>query len=182
MRNGRWSWLGDHMALDAVNTVQLRRGHYVELVAEPGDLQEWAAHEAVRLPDPVPDDAVARFHAVRDPALRLLRAAATGEPLPAAAVRAVDEIVLASPSVRVLADGGALRLVRPVDALTDLVATIAAATVELLTGSDRHRLARCDAPSCGQLYLRDRTNQVWCGPGCGARARSARHDRRSSST
>ena len=87
---------------------------------------------------------------------------------------------MAHPSVRLLADGGALRPARPVDALTDLVASIAAATVELLTGPDRDRLARCDAPSCGQLYLRDRTNQVWCGPVCGARARTARHDRRSS--
>ncbi|MFI5735270.1 CGNR zinc finger domain-containing protein [Kribbella sp. NPDC051587] len=40
---------------------------------------------------------------------------------------------------------------------------------------DRHDLALCDAPGCGQLFFQRRTNQAWCGPGCGNRARVARH-------
>jgi predicted RNA-binding Zn ribbon-like protein len=39
-------------------------------------------------------------------------------------------------------------------------------------------IALCDAPGCGQLYLRGRPNQQWCNPHCGTRARSQRHAER----
>ena len=36
-------------------------------------------------------------------------------------------------------------------------------------------LAYCDAPSCGQFFMRSRRDQRWCGPACGTRTRVARH-------
>lgn len=61
------------------------------------------------------------------------------------------------------------------DARRDLLATLAAAIVDLLGAPDLHQLAFCDAPSCGQFFHRQRANQTWCCPGCGDRVRSARH-------
>ena len=47
-----------------------------------------------------------------------------------------------------------------------------------MTGPDAAAVALCDAPGCGQLYLRGRPNQQWCNPHCGTRARSQRHAER----
>jgi hypothetical protein len=64
------------------------------------------------------------------------------------------------------------------DQATRFCAEIAAATIDLLTSPDATAVALCDAPGCGQLYLRGRPNQQWCNPHCGTRARSQRHAER----
>jgi predicted RNA-binding Zn ribbon-like protein len=110
--------------------------------------------------------------------LRVLRAAAGGAALPAADVRAVNELAAAAPAIRLLGTRPGQHLTRPVtqaDQATRLCADIAAAAIDLLTGPDAATVALCDAPGCGQLYLRGRPNQQWCNPHCGTRARSQRH-------
>ncbi|OZF37396.1 CGNR zinc finger domain-containing protein [Rhodococcus sp. 14-2483-1-2] len=54
-------------------------------------------------------------------------------------------------------------------------ARAASSVIDLLNGPDRDRLALCEAPRCGQLFLQDRPNQQWCCSACGNRARAARH-------
>jgi len=61
------------------------------------------------------------------------------------------------------------------DALDALLALVAHSAVEVIADPD---VALCDAPSCGQLFIRTRGNQRWCGPACGNRARVARHAHR----
>ena len=69
---------------------------------------------------------------------------------------------------------GKVELVAPVDVdpLDELLSRTAMSAVELL-GSPT--LAYCDAPSCGQFFMRNRRDQRWCGPACGTRTRVARH-------
>jgi predicted RNA-binding Zn ribbon-like protein len=123
---------------------------------------------------------VRQFLALRDPALRLLRAAAAGGELPAEECAALNRSARRYPAVRLVGDYPGLGRAEPVRAgdREGLLATLTAAVVDLLTRPDVTDLALCDAPGCGQLYLRARPNQRWCGPGCGARARSERHHRR----
>jgi predicted RNA-binding Zn ribbon-like protein len=64
----------------------------------------------------------------------------------------------------------------------DAQAVLAAAVVDLVARPGAGGVALCDAPSCGQLFLRGRPDQRWCGPGCGNRVRAARHHARSRST
>lgn len=188
----RWSWLGDQLAIDLANTVRRRGDRYVDFFAGSEGVREWLAAEAGRVP-PVPagDDAVRAVRDLRDDVLAVLRAAALGEPWPAAAVRRTNELLLRRPVVRLLragasapgsgapgAGGVELRVAGDGPPLSELLATVAAAVVELLAGPDADRLALCDAPGCGQLYLRDRRNQRWCGDACGTRARVVRHQRR----
>ncbi len=175
----RWSWLGDHLALDFANTVRRRGMRYTELITGPGALTEWLAHQHGRLsaPAPVDEELTARFRTARDPALRVLRAAAAGQPLPGAEVAAVNTALLAAPPIRVLdLAPGPPRIVRTgrVDPATQLLSDTAAAVVDLLTTPIRTDLTLCDAPGCGQLYLRARPNQQWCNPHCGTRARGQR--------
>ena len=144
------------------------------------DLRDWLDHERGRLAIPAEVDTVlvARFVLTRDHVLRVLRAAA----LPAADVHAINELAAAAPTVRLLGTRPGQHLTRPVtraDQATRLCADIAAAAIDLLTGPDAATVALCDAPGCGQLYLRGRPNQQWCNPHCGTRARSQRHAERS---
>ena len=180
MTVARWSWLGDRLALDAANTVRRRGWRYIELITSPADLRGWLAREHGRLAIPTQVDTalVARFVLTRDHLLSVLRAAAGGAALPAADVHAINELAAAAPAVRLLGTRPGEHLTRPVtrvDHATRLCADIAAAAIDVLTGTDAATVALCDAPGCGQLYLRGRPNQQWCNPHCGTRARSQRH-------
>jgi predicted RNA-binding Zn ribbon-like protein len=183
MTVARWSWLGDRLAIDAANTVRRRGWRYIELITSPTDLRGWLDHERGRLAIPAEVDhaLVSRFLLIRDHALGVLRAAAAGTPLPAAGIHAINELAVAAPTVRLLGTGPGRHLTRPItrtDQATRFCADIAAATIDLLTGPDAAAVALCDAPGCGQLYLRGRPNQQWCNPHCGTRARSQRHAER----
>jgi predicted RNA-binding Zn ribbon-like protein len=178
-----WDWLGDRLAIDLANTVRRRGDGEEELLGAPADLAAWLRVEAGRVPAPSRVDAAltARVRELRDHALAVLRATALDRRPPAGAVAAINAIVVARPSVRLLAaePGTAqTRVLNAPRAADALLATLAAAVVELQTGPDAERLALCDAPSCGQLFLRGRPQQRWCGPGCGNRVRVARHQQR----
>ena len=174
-----WNWLGDHFALDVVNTVQLQRGTYAELIGSAADLQGWAELQGARLPEVIPTDAdVNTFRVTRDHILSLLRAVASNMDVPEECVEHIDEIARRLPVTRRidLGDGGAVgHVVGTDDPVESLCARAASAAIDLLNGPDRERLALCDAPRCGQLFLQDRPNQQWCCSACGNRARAARH-------
>jgi predicted RNA-binding Zn ribbon-like protein len=154
-----------------------------ELITSPADLLGWLSRERDRLAVPAEVDTVlvTRFVLTRDHVLHVLRAAASGAALPAADVHAINDLAVAAPSVRLLGPRPGEHLTRPVtkaDQATRLCADIAADTIDLLTGPDAAAVALCDAPGCGQLYLRGRPNQQWCNPHCATRARSQRHAER----
>jgi predicted RNA-binding Zn ribbon-like protein len=187
MTVARWSWLGEPLAIDVANTVRRRGRRYVELIASPGDLRTWLEHERGRLaiPDEVDAALVSRFLLIRDHVLEVLRAAAGGAALPADHVSAINDAALAAPTIRLLGTGPGTYLSRPVtraDQATRLCGDIAAAAIDLLTGPEAAAVTLCDAPGCGQLYLRGRPNQQWCDPHCGMRVRSQRHAERVSRT
>jgi predicted RNA-binding Zn ribbon-like protein len=177
----RWSWLGDPLAIDLVNTVRRRGWQFTELIRAPDDLRGWLDREQDRVAAPaeVDDELVTRFLALRDHALDLLRAAAAGQPWPAGAVAAVNALARAAPSARLLTGepgGYQTQPVTAADPADRLLGDLAAAVIDLLTGPDAAGLTLCDAPGCGHLYLRHRPNQQWCNPACGTRARTDRHN------
>lgn len=179
----RWSWLGDRRAIDVANTIRRRGLRYVELITVPADLRSWLGHQGGRLaiPPDVDDDLVSRFLALRDHILRVLRAAAGGQALPAADVAAINDLALRAPTVRLLRTEPGRHRTEPVTQVEPadrFLGDLAAAAIDLLTGPDASSLALCDAPGCGQLYLRGRPNQQWCNSRCGTRARSQRHTER----
>ncbi|MFD4828272.1 ABATE domain-containing protein [Streptomyces uncialis] len=59
-----------------------------------------------------------------------------------------------------------------------LLATLASAAADFLTGPDLARLRACHAPRCVRYFLKDHPRQEWCKPSCGNRARVARHHER----
>ncbi|MEV3946896.1 CGNR zinc finger domain-containing protein [Streptomyces halstedii] len=64
------------------------------------------------------------------------------------------------------------------DPAVRLLAALARASVDFLTGPGRERLRACGAPRCVRYFVRSHGRQEWCKPSCGNRARVARHSRR----
>ncbi|MGC4943522.1 CGNR zinc finger domain-containing protein [Kribbella sp. DT2] len=56
-----------------------------------------------------------------------------------------------------------------------LVATLARAAIDFLTGPQRLDLRSCTAPRCVRYFVKSHGRQEWCKPSCGNRARAARH-------
>jgi predicted RNA-binding Zn ribbon-like protein len=173
----RWSWLGEPLAIDFANTVRRHGLEYVEYLGEPGDLVEWAYHEGLRLTARDVGPRLADVRELRDAVFALLRAATRGgnveTPARPRAEARLNAALARVPLVPQLRDGDVV-LSAPGDApaLDVLLARVAASVLEVLRDP---ALSFCDAPSCGQFFLRHRGDQRWCGPACGTRARVARH-------
>ncbi|MEU0096564.1 CGNR zinc finger domain-containing protein [Kribbella sp. NPDC006257] len=174
-----WQWLEGYPSLDFANTVIRRGWTEHEAVTSVDDLESWLDAAALPAPRPtqVTQEDLEAFLTVRDAALRLLREATGHGTRHASDVRTLNEALLRTPEVKVLGDDAestASQVVGPASPFTLLLARLAAEVRDVLAGA-RDDLALCDAPGCGQLFFRRRTNQAWCGPGCGNRARVARH-------
>ncbi|MBB6552628.1 CGNR zinc finger domain-containing protein [Nonomuraea rubra] len=61
---------------------------------------------------------------------------------------------------------------RPVAAA---LAWLAEEAVALFAGPLRHDLRACHGPGCVLYFVRESPRREWCSPGCGNRARAARH-------
>ncbi|WP_431040713.1 CGNR zinc finger domain-containing protein [Streptomyces sp. P1-3] len=59
-----------------------------------------------------------------------------------------------------------------------LVAALARAAIDFLSGPQRERLRACTAPRCVRYFVKSHGRQEWCKSSCGNRARAARHYRR----
>jgi predicted RNA-binding Zn ribbon-like protein len=181
-----WSWLGEPLAIDFANTVRRRGKTYIEHLRSGDDLATWSRHQHGRVPVIDAGAADARFddvRALRDEVLALLRATA-GRPGSTAAASGAPE----APATRINAalretplvpqlgpDGARLEPVSPAAPLDELLSRVAASAIELASPEAAASLALCDAPGCGQLYVRRRRDQRWCDASCGTRARVARH-------
>jgi predicted RNA-binding Zn ribbon-like protein len=64
------------------------------------------------------------------------------------------------------------------DARVRLVAALARAAIDFLSGPQREQLRACTAPRCVRYFVKRHGRQEWCKPSCGNRARAARHYRR----
>ena len=56
-----------------------------------------------------------------------------------------------------------------------LVAALARAAIDFLSGPQLLLLRSCTAPRCVRYFVKSHGRQEWCKPSCGNRARAARH-------
>ncbi|MER5382078.1 CGNR zinc finger domain-containing protein [Streptomyces sp. NPDC002688] len=59
-----------------------------------------------------------------------------------------------------------------------LVAALARAAIDFLSGPQCEQLRACAAPRCVRYFVKSHGRQEWCKPSCGNRARAARHYQR----
>jgi len=183
----RWSWLGETLGIDFANTVRRHGLEYVEYLDSPRALAEWARREELPLRVGDVGPRMDEVRALRDAVFALLLDAVRDRgvtsrpdaaPPPGATPRReaaarVNAALAAVPLVPQLRDGDVV-LTAPAGAapLDELLARVAASVLDMLRDP---ALSFCDAPSCGQFFLRHRGDQRWCDPSCGTRARVARH-------
>jgi len=180
-----WEWLGEPLAVDFANTTKRRGAEARECLRSGADVAEWARLQAGRVPRVAAADAHARLGeliALRDAVATVLRARvdARGRSIARDLAAATARVNAAARAVPIVAQlRGAAVVAEPAaaaDPLDELLARVAAATIELVGGDDF--VGFCDAPSCGQFFAGGRAGRLWCSDACGTRARVARHAHR----
>jgi predicted RNA-binding Zn ribbon-like protein len=168
-----WDWLGEPLPIDVANTRRRFGAAYRDLWRDAADVACWARHETGRVPPIHPAEAdLPALRAARDDVFAVLLATAEAEPGPPDAVGRLNALARTHPVVDQL--GGA-PWTGAAEGVGELIALIVHATIAFVTHTGPDRLTWCDAPSCGQFFLRRRRDQRWCGTACGTRARVARH-------
>jgi predicted RNA-binding Zn ribbon-like protein len=189
-------FVGDHLALDFLNSIASPKDVPVEWLRDGRDLVDWLEQA-----NAIEGDVAKRFRASKDrPALDAVARKARafrdwlrefvnrrlGKPLSPGAAKALGPLneLLASddsrPAVEAAADGRALRLrrVRPWESPDELLHPIAEAVADLVCAVDFRLIRACEGSVCSLLFL-DRTKahgRRWCSMAvCGNRAKAAAH-------
>jgi predicted RNA-binding Zn ribbon-like protein len=189
-------FVGDHPALDFLNSIASPKDVPVEWLRDGHDLIDW-----LRAANLMPADVAARFRASKDQraldgvarsarefrdSLRGFVTRHMGKPLPTRAANALGPLneLLARetsyPVVEAAAGEPALRLrrVRRWDSPEELLHPIAEAAADLICSVDFRLIRACEGSVCSLLFL-DRTKahgRRWCSMAvCGNRAKAAAH-------
>jgi predicted RNA-binding Zn ribbon-like protein len=189
-------FVGNHRALDFVNTEVATEGAPRDLLTDLAALTDWlvqagaldrsaARRAAMRWRGTRAGDALlAQARALRSALRRLADAAVHRRPVPRAALEAINRLLARGALVTRIERGGqgftaksGLRLEEP----ADLLVPIAEAAGDLLCHADLSRIRRCAHPAC-VLYFLDGTKngtRRWCDMRtCGNRANAAAYYRR----
>jgi predicted RNA-binding Zn ribbon-like protein len=172
-----FSWLGRFpLGVDLADTVRVVGSQEIELLIDERALATWVAAELSRFP--TAEGALghlAEVRTLRSAVRQLLLARTTGAPLPRKELDRINDASARCPNFPVVTDEGHRASVELNDDPFDIFcAAVSRSTMETL---DDHSapLAICHAPSCGMFFVPANRRQRWCSPGCGNRARVARH-------
>ncbi len=186
-------FVGDHLAVDLLNTRAVPGGVEVEWVADGRDLAAWLAAAGLAVPPAgrsQMDAAAAAVRALREAFRRFVDRHA-GRPLTAAAadeLGPVNALLAADDAYRQVGPGGGPPLAwhrhrrAPRSAAVAVLLPLADAIGDLVTTADFSLVRRCHGHGC-TLHFLDRTKshaRRWCSmAGCGNRAKAAAHRARS---
>lgn len=191
-------FVGEHPALDFLNTTATPQGARVEWLCDGNNLVDWL--EQARLIEPAAAsriresgsdalDEVARRAREFRQWLREFVAARMGKPLRAtvAAVAPLNELLAGDRSFRRVEAAGRdaedgrhllLRRVQRWESPVELLQPIAEAAADLICHQDFRLIRSCEGPACTLMFL-DRTKahtRRWCSMAvCGNRAKAAAH-------
>jgi predicted RNA-binding Zn ribbon-like protein len=176
-----WYWLSEPLAMDFANTIHRRGMVDHDHLRTGAEVASWCEHEPRRVPRVTARAAAERIEeirALRDDVHAVLRATVDGTALPGAAVARINARARTLPIVAQIGDRPGDRREAPArrtGAVDELLARVAADTIEIVGAGGSAAVRFCDAPSCGGFFAPERANQRWCDDSCGTRARVARH-------
>jgi predicted RNA-binding Zn ribbon-like protein len=178
---------GTTLSVAAANTLVVVSGQQHDRVQSPEQLSAWLSErigEAISTRsgsdgrDRIGDADVAAFRRLRAALRELFEAEPGARASHQAALAALNHAASVAPRWQAIA-GRRSELVitshtaaRYADAA---LAVIAADAMALLTGPHAADVRMCQAPTCIQFFLASSHHRRWCSPGCGNRARVARH-------
>ena len=193
--------LNEPLPVELMNTIWADRNGIHDALRDPDGTRSWLSAIFTRLDVITPDASGAlgsvgldwpghRLIELRD-ALRRLAAEATADPRAAAAsdtrdlhaaVSALNEVAGAAPRWSALTWTPGQEPARTVHAsgpaACAALSAIAEESIVLFCHDDRRRLRACLAPGCVLYFVKNHPRREWCSPGCGNRARAARHYQR----
>jgi predicted RNA-binding Zn ribbon-like protein len=189
-------FIGDHLALDFLNSMAMPRDVPIEWLRDGRDLIDWL--EQAKL---IPLDVAVRFRALKDQRaldgvaerarvfrdwLRQFVIRHMGKPLTAGAVKALgplNDLLVGDTSYPMVEAGGGdhalrVRRVRLCNNPDELLHPVAEEVADLICSVDFRLIRACEGAICSLLFL-DRTKghgRRWCSmAACGNRAKAAAH-------
>jgi predicted RNA-binding Zn ribbon-like protein len=183
-----WYWLGGRPALDFVNTRRERWRRQVETLVTPDDLGAWLLQAGLlAAPMRVPREVLHEARELREAIDSAVAALTSGRPVPATAIKRIDEwLVRAGTRPRLLLGGDGLPVLGergPTDTPRRALGTIALDAAKMLGNeAERDRVRICASETCSARFY-DRSPagaRRWCSMrSCGNVAKARRHrDRR----
>ena len=173
--------LGDHLAMDLLNTEAIVDGHPVDYWHSGEDVRKWLARHGIAPMDadgPVdPEALLARGIALRSLVRRLVEQRKQGTLGDIAALDAYLRAYVSAPHLARDSEGG-LTLTRQARAepIASMLGPLAEATAQLLVDGDFDLVKQCQHPEC-VLWFYDRTKahkRRWCSMAlCGNRHKAA---------
>ena len=169
--------LGTELATSFTATLTERRGDPVERIPTPGRLVDWLVVSGLMVASCTPAQ-LERARQLRESIHLAATAAATREPLRAAAVQVINGCSRQARAAAVLTPEGTRpwQLSSP-SCVEDALGVIAADAVSIIAGERDGRLALCASPTCRAAFFdtsRSRTRR-WCDMNtCGNRQKKAR--------
>ena len=179
--------VGDHLALDLLNTEARSQGQVVDFWASNTDVHRWLVRhgiaDASRRPPP---NLLARGRALRAAVREAVSARKAGGPIAVDALDELNEHLRSYPTTPLLStDAGKVTLTRVSrgDATSSMLGPVAEAAASLLAEEDFSLVKQCEHPDC-ILWFYDRTKshkRRWCSMArCGNRIKAAQFRKRSS--
>lgn len=177
--------VGDHLALDLLNTEARSQGQAVDHWASGEDVLRWLRRQGVAAPgEDAPADLLERGRALRAAVRQAITARKAGDPVDVDALDTHLHDYLTFPRLQRDATG-ALTLARVAreDGAASLLGPVAEAAAHLLVEGDFALVRQCEHPDC-ILWFYDRTKshkRRWCSMAqCGNRHKAAQFRKRGS--
>ncbi|MDI6101679.1 CGNR zinc finger domain-containing protein [Actinoplanes sp. NEAU-A12] len=181
--------LGEPIAIEFANTLHAVRGKIRDGLSTSEGLTGWMRAMGERLPFALPaaavDDAVlGQARELRNAIRAIADALANNREPTAADMATLNAVAGQAPRWRELRWAPQPHTVDrsagpPAAAVLSALADEA---IALFAGEARQELRACHGPGCVLHFVRDTPRREWCSPGCGNRARAARHYARTKRT
>jgi predicted RNA-binding Zn ribbon-like protein len=164
------------LAVGFLGTLRMQDGIFIDDLDDREGAARWIEEWLPSRSRSIPRDELV---ALRESLRTVLTAVVEGTPPPRSVIRSINSVAARAPvtlAAQVTPDGviqvHTTSRARAGDAL---LAELARSGLALLAAPERDRLALCRAPGCVLFFLKHHPRQQWCSPGCGNRARVARH-------
>ena len=178
-------FVGNHLALDFLNTRPVMDGQPMELLPDGSALAKWlvaaalvtsapAARLVRKWSGPIPE-----IHEFRERLRKVLIQLEKGESSPTSFISELNRLLAHYPETEQVVEkesGLELRKGFHPEVPMDVFAPLAAATARLLTGADRRRIRQCHGCVVHFYDASKRGTRVWCTMNlCGNRSKVAAH-------
>ncbi|WAP51472.1 CGNR zinc finger domain-containing protein [Arthrobacter sp. ATA002] len=168
---------GNVLATCFTGTLSERHGVAVERIPTPRRLLDWLDLNGLAVPS-CTDEELDRARELRESIHSAATAAAVQDPLPASALRVLNDCSAQGTAAAALTpDGNRFWRLSPASGVEDALSVIAADAISVIAGERDGKLALCASPTCRAVFLdtsQSRTRK-WCDMNtCGNRQKKAR--------